>query len=117
MIYVHFALFLVSQVALGLFLKWGSGAPERWWWGFLGCNAFGMTSSIFYMAVFRLLPPNMAVAYCAGGAFLMIQFALWMVYREPLAAGQWLDIALITCGIGLFGWTQAPVSALSVDPP
>ena len=91
--------FWVMQVAAAVFIKWGSTAPERWWYGFLLGNLFGAPSLLLAMKVYQRMNPNIALALAMGGSFLFAQLAMaWLFHFRPTST-QWMGLAII--GIGM----------------
>ena len=81
---LNVAVFLILQIGTALSFKWGAGVPHLYWWGFLIGNIFGLFSTLAYINVFKYLSGGTAVAICAGGSFVAVQFALTLVYwRMP----------------------------------
>ena len=93
--------FLLLQVAAALLFKWGSSGEGRWWAGFAGGNAIGITSIIFLMRIYHELHPNLAAAVCTGGSFLLIQLAMALCFTTGLSIGQWSGVFLMGAGIAL----------------
>ena len=93
--------FWAMQIVAQLLFKWGSDTPGRAVWGFFGGHAFGVTSIIFLMLLYRTMNPNVALGVCFGGAFLLSQAALAVVYRTGLGAAQYVGILIITVGMVL----------------
>ena len=92
-------LFWAMQVVAQLLFKWGSDTPGRWAWGFFGGHAFGVSSIVFLMLLYKTMNPNVALGLCLGGSFLMAQLALAFVYRTGVGPVQYLGIAAITAGM------------------
>jgi len=98
-IVIGILVFWAMQVATHLLYKWGSDTPGRWAWGFFGGHAFGISSVIFLMLLYKTMNPNVALGICLGGAFLLAQLALALVYRSGLDAIQYLGVMAITAGM------------------
>ena len=56
MVFFHIVMFLLFQVVANIFFKWGSTAPQHYWWGFALGNAVGITSIIFLLGIYRAMP-------------------------------------------------------------
>ncbi len=97
-------MFWAMQVVAMLLFKWGSNTPGRWAWGFFGGHLFGVSSMVFLMSLFKMLNPNVAMGICLGGAFLMSQIALAVVYRPELSLLQYAGILTITIGISMLSF-------------
>jgi len=97
------------QVIAALAFKWGSGSVDpqyarvRWVIGFVGGNAVGITSIVFLMWLFELLNVNVAYGIGVGGAFLLAQVAMAVIYRSRLSALQYAGLAAMTVGMLLLG--------------
>jgi hypothetical protein len=100
--------FLVFQAGANVLFRYGAGAPGRWWTGFLLGNLVGVTSIIFFMGIQRLMPDRMplVLALCGGGAFISAQVAVSLVFRQPIALGQYAGIAVIVIGMCLMIFFQ-----------
>jgi len=92
-------LFWAMQVVAQMLFKWGSDTPGRWAWGFFIGHAFGVSSIVILMLLYKTMHPNVALGLCLGGAFLMAQVALALVYRSDLSLAQYLGIVAITAGM------------------
>jgi hypothetical protein len=46
-----------------------------------------------------VLKPSLALAICGGGSFILIQLALWAVYKSPVGFFPFLGILMIAGGI------------------
>jgi multidrug transporter EmrE-like cation transporter len=110
MVYLNIAMFLLFQVAANLLFKWGGTAPQRYWWGFVFGNAVGMTSILFLIGMYRTLPAATVVAIASGGAFLMVQLALYLVYREALYPAAVAGMILIFVGILMTALLNRPLT-------
>ncbi|MBI3922892.1 MAG: hypothetical protein HY318_15835 [Armatimonadetes bacterium] len=95
--------FWAMQVLAQLLFKWGSDTPGRWAWGFFGGHVFGVSSIAFLMLLYKTMNPNVALGLCIGGAFLMSQLALAVVYRSGLAPVQYMGIVVMTAGMVMLG--------------
>ena len=97
------------QVIAALAFKWGSGSSNpqsarvRWAIGFFGGNAVGITSIVFLMWLFELLNVNVAYGIGVGGAFLLAQLAMAVIYRSKLSTLQYAGLAAMTIGMLLLG--------------
>ncbi len=104
---VSISVFLAMQVIAQLFFKWGSALDSRWWQGFLGGNLFGFSSIWLLMQVYRSMNPNIALGICGGGAFLLAQLALAIVFRSGVSMTQWGGVAAIFAGMILLAVGKA----------
>ena len=102
---ISIAIFLLLQVAAALLFKWGSAGEGRWWTGFAGGNAIGITSILFLMKIYHDLHPNLAAAVCTGGSFLLIQLTMAFCFTTGLSAGQWSGVGLMSAVIALLALT------------
>lgn len=99
MVYFHIGMFLLFQVIANLFFKWGSMAPQHYWWGFALGNAVGITSILFMLGMYRAMPAAAVIAVGTGGTFLLNQVVMYLVYREPLSPAAAAGLVLIFAGI------------------
>lgn len=93
--------FLAFQAGANLLFRYGSIVPGRWWLGFILGNLVGVSSILFFMGLQRMYPdrPAVVLAICGGGAFIVAQVAVSLVFRQPIALGQYAGIAVIVCGM------------------
>jgi len=96
---VWLMMFWCMQAIAQIFFKWGSGAPERWWFGFFGGHAFGVSSIWLLMLVYQSMNPNVALGLGTGGGFLLAQLALAVIFHSKVSALQCTGIAAITAGM------------------
>ena len=99
MVCFHIGMFLLFQVVANLFFKWGSLAPNHYWWGFALGNVVGATSIIFMLGMYRAMPAAAVIAVGTGGTFLLNQVVMRLVYREPLSPAATAGLVLILTGI------------------
>ena len=71
--------------------------------GFVGGNAVGITSIVFLMLLFDRLNVNVAYGIGVGGAFLLAQVAMAVIYRSKLSALQYAGLMAMTVGMLLLG--------------
>ena len=93
--------FFACQVLANILFRYGSGTPHRWWTGFILGNLIGASSILFFMGLQRLMPDRTALvlAVCGGGSFVAVQVAVSLVFRQPIALGQYVGIAVIVLGM------------------
>lgn len=96
---IHLTVYLLFQMIAVLLYKWGSTDPKYYWWGFVIGNIFSFASIFSFMYVHKGLHPNIALAVCTGGAFVICQTALYVFYKQALAPWQWCGLAVILGGI------------------
>ena len=108
MVYFHIAMFLLFQVVANIFFKWGSTAPQNYWWGFALGNAVGITSIIFLLGIYRAMPAAAAIAIGTGGTFLLNQLTMHFLYREPLSPAATVGLVLIFIGILMTALLNTP---------
>ena len=101
--WLNVTVFISLQIVAALWMKWGGTAPDRYWWGFVLANAFGIGSLLFIINLYKIWPAGLVVAVTTGGSFVLIQLALCLVFRERLSFGAWCGILLIFAGIVLVG--------------
>jgi len=56
------------------------------------------------MNIYKRLNPNLTLAICAGGTFLMAQLALSIIFKNPLGPLSILGILMIVGGITLMAF-------------
>ena len=98
---VNIVVFFLMQVIAALLFKWGSSATHLYWWGFGLGNFFGATSIMMLINVYKVLNPNITLAICTGGAFLLTQLALSIVFKNPIGPLPSLGVLMIVGGIAL----------------
>jgi uncharacterized membrane protein YfcA len=114
MIRVFFLLliFWAMQTFAAIMFKYGSNRQSshryRWFIGFISGNGIGMTSMWLCMLVYAALPtnPNIAAAATGGGAFVISQVVLAVVFHSKLSWLQWTGITLTALGLILAGWNS-----------
>jgi len=101
--------FWMMQAVAATLFKYGSAGPDsnrrRWLFGFLSGNAVGMTSMWVCMLIYSAMPtnPNIATAMTGGGAFIIVQVALAVLFHSKLSCRQWGGIAFMALGLILAG--------------
>jgi multidrug transporter EmrE-like cation transporter len=96
---LNIVIFLILQIGTAMGFKWGSSSPHLYWWGFVVGNSFGLLSTLAYINVFKQLNANVAVAVCSGGAFVAVQLAMGLIYRNQINWWTGLGAMLIVIGI------------------
>jgi len=92
-------LFWAMQVVAQLLFKWGSLPEGRWWLGFFGGHAFGATSILIIMFLYKTVNANVVYGISFGGMFLLASLALAIVYRTNITTVQYVGVVVITAGI------------------
>jgi multidrug transporter EmrE-like cation transporter len=94
--------FIAANAASSVVFKY---AAERQgsaaFWMFALGNVIGVFAPVALMFGLRRGNPNMVYAFCYGGAFAVLQFASWGLFKQPLTALQWLGILSVGLGICL----------------
>lgn len=98
-ILTYLMIFWTMQVVAQVFFKWGSIVPANWIWGFLGGNLFGFSSIWLLMLCYKAMNPNVILGISSGGAFLLSQIALAIIFKSKLDVLQWAGIGVIIVGI------------------
>ncbi len=98
-IVVYLVVFWLMQVVAQLFFKWGSGCEARWIWGFLAGNLFGFSSIWLLMLMYKSMNPNIALGIATGGALLLSQVVIFLVFNSKVSAMQWAGIIAIAVGM------------------
>lgn len=101
--WLNATVFIILQIIAALWMKWGATAPDRYWWGFLLANSFGVGSLLFIINLYKVWPAGVVVAIASGGSFLLIQVALYLVFRDRLTLSSWCGVLLIFVGLVLVG--------------
>jgi len=99
MVWVLLIVFWTMQVAANLFFKHGGDVPARWMACFVLGNLVGVSSTWLLIRLYARMAPNLAMALAGGGAFLLIQLALALVFGPRPTTTQWVGIALV--GVGM----------------
>ena len=107
--YIWVFAFWIIYVAAHLLFKLGSTSASRWAPCFIIGSSLGVACSFVLMKNHTLMNPNVAVAFCLGGGFLLAQVALAVVFRSTLSFAQCVGILAITVGMGLLAAGQASV--------
>ena len=94
-------LFWVLNVITHVCLKFGSTSATRWWPFFVIGNVFGLTATLVLMKTYTGMNPNLALALCVGGGFLLSQTTIFVAFRSVLSPLQIVGILAITLGMGL----------------
>lgn len=95
---------ITCTVIANVLMKIGSAdSPSPWllgaasWRTLLGLISFG-SAALFYSAILRSTPLNLAQSLAAGQFVAVILVSnLWL--GEPIQLSRWIGIALITVGI------------------
>lgn len=98
-VYAYLIVFWAMQVVAQVFFKWGSTSESRWLSGFLGGNLFGFSSIWLLMLLYKEINPNVALGIATGGAFLITQIVLFLVFKAEVAPMQWAGVVAIVFGM------------------
>lgn len=99
---IYLIIFWVMQVIAQILFKYGSLSERNWLIGFIGGNLFGFSSIWLLMLLYKNINVNVALGLAGGGAFLLSQIVLAVLFRTSLTPVQWMSVVLITIGmIGL----------------
>lgn len=107
--------FMLSYWALGVvaaicFKQGGTDAAHRLLY-FAGGNVLGISSTWCLMQVYARINANLALLITGSIAFILTQFAFWLLYRAQLTVVQWLGIAIVMLGMLLAAWRRRPENA------
>ncbi len=91
--------FWAMQIVAAVSFKYGSTAPARWLPGFVVGNLFGASSIWFMMMLYKVWQPHVALGICVGGAFLLGQVALALLFRSHISTLQYVGLMAITGGM------------------
>lgn len=115
---VNITVFFIFQIIAALLFKWGSTTSHLYWWGFALGNLFGASSIITLINIYKLLNhPNVVVGISSGGSFMLVQIAMYWVYRKPLSCLQWGGIAMIFAGIIVVAFCNQHMEPFQVKTP
>jgi small multidrug resistance pump len=101
--------FWAAQVFAVLAFKWGSESPDpeqakrRWWMGFIGGNIVGVSSVWLLMLLFQVMNQNVAFGIGSGGAFLLGQLGVAIIWRSRLTRIQIGGLIAMTVGMLMLG--------------
>ena len=98
---VWLLIFWTMQIVAMLLFKFGSTSPARWLPSLLVGNLFGASSIWLLMVLYKTMNHNVAMAVALGGAFLLSQIALAIVFRSGLSLLQYAGVFTITVGMAL----------------
>ncbi len=99
------ALVTITQVIPAVLFKFGSrgksGKSRRWLVCFLLGNAVGITSMVFAIEVYGVMPDNanLAGALLGGLPFIAIQISLAAIFRSKLNILEICGIGLVAAGL------------------
>lgn len=99
---VWLVVFWAMQAVAQVLFKYGSTAPERWLFGFLGGNVFGASSIWLLMLLYRAMNPNVALGLATAGGFLCAQAAVALLFRSSLTLVQVGGMLAVAGGMALF---------------
>jgi len=98
-LYIYLIIFWAMQVVAQILFKWGSAHSSYWLWGFFLGNFFGMSSIWFLMLIYKMINPNIALGIAFGGAFLLSQLALALIFKSKINFLAWVGIVMMTVGM------------------
>lgn len=99
-------LFWALQIVANIFFKWGSDGTLKWISGFALGHTFGITSMAVLMVIYKTMNPNIAFGVGMGGAFLLSQVALAVVFKTDLSVVQYIGIGTVVVGMTLLAVGQ-----------
>ena len=94
----------MAQAIVVVLFKCGSDAPRLWVSYFVVGNAIGVSSAVLWMAALKRGSGNIATGLAVGGAFLLQQIALVLIFRGSLTIVQAAGIAAIVGGMLCLGF-------------
>lgn len=103
---INLPVFFLTQMAAVTFMKWGSTAPNRYWYGVILSNLVTIIGVTVLVTLYKLMPAAMTQAVCNGGAFILCQLTLLAIFREQITLGGWCGIILIFSGVMVFAFTK-----------
>ena len=96
---VLFVGFWAMQVFAALAFKFGSTSDERWLPSFVLGNAVAAASIWLMMKLYRSIHPNVVMGICFGGAFMLGQVAMVVVFGSRLGLAQIAGLTAMIAGI------------------
>jgi len=96
--------FWVAQAIVVVLFKYGAMEPDCLIACYVVGNVIGVSSAVLWMAALKRGSGNIATGLAVGGAFLMQQIALVLVYRGTLTLVQDIGIAAIVGGMLCLGF-------------
>lgn len=106
LLFINLPLLMIFQMSATCFMKWGSTASNRYWWGVILANLATFISVIILVNVYKLLSPAMACGICTGATFVCCQLALLAVFKESIPPMGWAGLITITAGIIMFAMSR-----------
>ena len=109
-------------LAAGVCFKEGGTDPDHRLMYFLLGNVLGITSTWFLIRIYARMNVNMAMLVAGGGAFIIFQVALWLIYQAQLTFLQCAGNVTVLAGMILTLWpgrpatSQAPIQNPSQEP-
>lgn len=88
--YLFFVCFWICQILSTIIFKYGGLHPKYHWTALVLGNIVLIVASWFLIQLFKTFPQPIVIALCSGGTFLTVQFAMALVFKQPLT---WLQIA------------------------
>ncbi len=110
-------------LAAGVCFKEGGTDPAHRLPYFLLGNVLGISSTWFLVRLYGRMNVNLAMLVASGGAFIIFQVALWLIYRVRLTPLQWAGILMVAAGMAMTLWPprrmpdQTPARAGPTAPP
>ena len=116
--------YVLGYWAIGLaagicFKEGGTDAGHRLLYFVLG-NALGITSTWFLVRLYTRMNVNLAMLVACGGAFILFQVAVWLIYHARLTLVQWAGILTVVAGMAMTLWPRRPAggeSPIQETPP
>jgi multidrug transporter EmrE-like cation transporter len=94
--------FVIIQVLVSIFFKWGSSSKVRWLWCFVVANILAFISTWFLMIAYKHLNANITYGVSMGVSFILTQIAFSLIFKSKLSYMQWVLLFIITAGMSLF---------------
>jgi small multidrug resistance pump len=92
-------IFWTMQVIAQVIFKYGSITKGVWLTSFIVGNVFGASSIWLLMLLYKYMNVNIALALSMGGAFLLTQIVLALVFHSNISFLQTIGIFLISSGM------------------
>ncbi len=92
-------LYTGMQVCAGLIAKYGANVPQYWLAAFILGNVINSASVWALMGMYRQMNGNIVMALSVGLAFVAVQVAMLLVFRQSLSLLQYAGIVAILVGL------------------
>lgn len=108
--------FWLIQAVVSVGFKLSSDQPNRFWLWFCSAHAIGVPSLWLLVQVYKQMHPSVAFGLGMGGAFLLSQVALFLVFKPSVSMVQWVGVVAICGGMVMLaaGGQRQPVEPVEL---